>query len=112
MNMNKKKVFRVGLGKLKIIVNDYGVCNNFFSKARGLMFRSRNYKKPLLFVWEKPGMYPIHSFFCKKFRAIWFLKGKIIDDKIVLPWKESVTPKGKFDELLEIPINAVGKRNI
>ena len=108
--MKQKKVFRVGLAKQKIIVRDYEICDNFFSKTRGLMFRSASYKKPLLFVFSKPGIYPIHSFFCRKFLAIWMLKGKIIDEKLILPWRASVTPKGKFDELLEIPLNSVGRK--
>ena len=110
--MKQKKVFRIGLGKKKVIVKDYGICASPFSKMRGLMFRSQNYKKPLLFIFKKAGSYPIHSFFCRKFLAVWLLKGRIIDEKLVLPWKLSVTPEGKFDELLEIPLSAVGKRNI
>jgi len=105
-----KIVFR--FKKKKIVIKDYILCDSIFSKMRGLMFRSRNFKKPLLFIWKKSGKYRIHSFFCRKFHAIWFLKGKIIDDKIVNPWKCSVTPKGKFDELLEIPLNSDEFRNI
>ena len=107
--MNQKKAFRAGFKKS---LKNATVCESFLSKTRGLMFRARNYKKPLLFVWKKPGLYPIHSFFCRKFIAVWMLKGRIIDEKIVEPWKLSVTPKGKFDELLEIPLSSVGKRKI
>lgn len=82
------------------------VCRSIFSRARGLMFRSADFKKPLLFVFSRPGVYPIHSFFCRKFRAIWLLKGKVVEERVVKPWKFSVTPKSKFDELLEIPLNS------
>jgi len=112
MNMKQKRVFQVGFKGKKIIVKNYRTCDNLFSKARGLMFRSKNFNESLLFVFSKPGIYPIHSFFCRKFIAVWMLNGKITDEKLVLPWKFSVTPKGKFDELLEIPLSAVGKRNI
>ena len=68
------------------------------------MFRGKNYKKPLLFVWKNAGKYPIHSFFCRKFIGVWLFNGKIMDVKLVEPWIFSVTPKEKFDELLEIPV--------
>lgn len=92
----------------KYSISNYTICGDILSRTRGLMFRSRNYRKPLLFVFSKPGNYAIHSFFCRKFIAVWFLKGKIVDAKLILPWKTSVTPKSKFDELLEIPLNSVG----
>ena len=100
---NSSKVFRIKFGGKTIVVKDYSVCKSIFSHARGLMFRNKNYKKPLLFVFEKAGMYPIHSFFCRKFVAVWMLDGKIIEIKVVKPWKFSVTPKEKFNLLLEIP---------
>jgi uncharacterized membrane protein (UPF0127 family) len=92
----------------KIVVKDYAICNNLFSKGRGLMFRSKRYSKPLLFVFSKPGRYAIHSFFCRKFIAVWMFsdgrKIKIVDEKIVNPFKASVIPSEKFNLLLEIPL--------
>jgi len=100
----KNKTFKINFNGKKFVVKNYAVCKSFFSRARGLMFRSANYKKPLLFVFKKAGKYPIHSFFCRKFVAVWMLKGKIIEIKLVKPWKFSVTPKEKFNLLLEIPV--------
>jgi len=83
------------------------VCDTIFKRARGLMFR----KNPpvLLFIFKKPTKQPIHSFFCKPFRAIWLNEGKIIDEKTVLPFKLSVIPKGNFTELVEIPSKSAAK---
>ena len=78
------------------------VCNTTFSKFRGLMFRIN--PKPLLFIFKKPTNQRIHSFFCQSFHAYWMLNGKIIDEKIVNPFKISIKPKGKFTELLEVPL--------
>lgn len=91
-------------------INNYRICKTISSKLRGLMFRNKNFKTPLLFVWEKSGKYPIHSFFCRTFMAVWIIedekkrKNKIIEAKIVKPWLLSVTPKEKFNRLLEIPL--------
>ena len=78
-------------------------CKNIFSKARGLMFRKKS--KPLLFVFKNPTKQSIHSFFCRPFVAVWFYKAKIIDIKLVKPWKFFIKPRTKFDKLLEIPSN-------
>src|SRR3989344_6413290 len=78
-------------------------CKSLISKATGLMFRRKS--KPLLFIYKKPTTESIHSFFCKPFIAVWFYKNKIIDVKIVDPWKINIKPKDKFDKLLEIPIS-------
>jgi uncharacterized membrane protein (UPF0127 family) len=96
------------IGK-KICVSDYRICSSILSKTRGLMFRSADYKKPLLFLWKNPKRYAIHSFFCRKFVAVWVLdsesKMKVIDVKIVMPFKSCVVPREKFNLLLEIPFN-------
>jgi len=115
--MNKrKKVFGFKYNDKKIVIKDYIICNTFFSKVRGLMFRKKNFSKSLLFIFSKPKKYAIHSFFCRKFIAVWMLKIgnriQIIDVKKVLPYKFSVTPQKKFNLLLEIPESSVGKRNI
>ena len=62
--------------------------------------------KSLLFVFERPVKIAIHSLFCrKKFVAIWLLKGRVIDAKLVLPWGVNICPRKKFDKLLELPFN-------
>ena len=94
-----KKYKKIKIGK-EIIKAE--ICNTIFKKARGLMFRKS--PGPLFFVFNTPTRQPIHSFFCKHFRAVWIKNGKIIDDKIVHPWKFSVKPKENFTDLLEIPL--------
>jgi len=80
---------------------DVKPCKSIFSKARGLILRKNS--KPLLFIFKKPTREPIHSFFCKPFIAIWFNKDKIIEKRLIKPWKLLIKPKEKFDKLLEIP---------
>jgi len=99
--------------KEKKIELDVRVCDSVFSQARGLMFRRKSLS--LLFVFKNVKKRAIHSFFCKPFYAIWFDGDKIIDEKLVFPWRFSVFPKKGFDKLLEIPVgdairlNLVGK---
>ena len=57
-----------------------------------------------LFMHHKKGRYPIHSFFCRKFLAVWYSDGKIIEKRIVKPWQTRVCPAKKFDRLLEVPL--------
>lgn len=86
--------------KCKIKVKE---CRTLISQVHGLMFRRNSL--PLLFVFKSPRLEPIHSFFCRKFVAIWFLDNKIIDVKLVKPWRISVRPNEEFDKILEIPSN-------
>lgn len=87
----------------RILIKNLIVCDNFFSKFRGLMFRQEI--KPLIFIFNKPVKDSIHSFFVfKPFRAIWILNNKVIDDKIIKPWSFYIKPKGFFDTLLELPL--------
>lgn len=88
--------------KLKDQEIEVEVCNTILSKARGLMFRKN--PQPLLFIFNHPTRTSIHSFFCKPFKAIWLLNHKIVDEKIVDRWRFSIRSKGKFDELVEIPL--------
>lgn len=78
------------------------ICDTILKRARGLMFRKN--PSPLLFIFKKPTMQPIHSFFCKPFKAIWILEGKIIEEKIVFPFEISIRPNAKFTKLVEIPL--------
>ena len=78
-------------------------CRSLFSQINGLMFKKNSI--PLLFVFKRPVRKPIHSFFCRRFIAIWFSKNKIIDAKKINPWKVFIRPSEKFDMLLEIPEN-------
>lgn len=106
----RKIVF--GFNNQKIIVNDYIICRGLLSKIRGLMFRRKNYSKPLLFVWESAKKRAIHSFFCRKFLAVWMFNDEIIKTQIVEPWEGYVVPKEKFNFLLEIPFITLEKLKI
>ncbi len=95
--------FKFNLNGQAITVKNARVCADFFSKMRGLMFRAN--PKPLIFIFKKPNLMRIHSFFVfQKFLAVWMLHGKVIDAKIIKPWRISVAPKQKFDTLLELPL--------
>ena len=83
------------------VILDVKVCKNIFNKITGLMCRKNS--PPLLFIFKKSVKTPIHSFFCKPFVAIWFNKNKVIDVKLVKPWRLSIKPDSKFDKILEIP---------
>jgi len=107
--MNRaKKVFRVGFNGRRFVIKNYILCDNLFSRARGLMFRRGNFNKPLVFTWRKNVKLSIHSFFVGfPFAAIWLKNGKIVGKKLVRPWTFAVTPKEKFDTLIEIPLKKV-----
>ncbi len=101
------KTINFKLNGKEFCVGEYRILKNIFAKMRGLMFRSRKFNTPLLFVFSRPGIYAIHSFFCRKFIAVWMLDEKVIDVKIVTPYKFSVTPEKKFNLLLEVPLQKV-----
>jgi uncharacterized membrane protein (UPF0127 family) len=89
--------------KGKQIVLDGEVCTGW-KKAKGLMFRKDN--RPMIFLFKKPTHMAIHSWFCRRFLAIWFRKGRIVDVKIVRPWACCVRPRNAFDLLIEIPFSS------
>lgn len=89
--------------KIKGKIIEMEVCDNTFSRARGLMFRRKS--KPLLLIFNIPTIQSIHSFFCEPFLAVWLNKGKIIDEKIVKPFSLAVKPKEAFTHLVEIPLD-------
>jgi len=85
-----------------------------FEKGIGLMFRKRENCPAMLFEFDNPVKMKIHSLFVFfKFGAIWLdNKNKIIDKKIVKPFKFSIFPKKSFYKLLEIPLNKSYRREI
>lgn len=89
--------------KIKGRILEVEECRTAFQKARGLMFRKKS--KPLLFVFKKPTRQSIHSFFCRPFKAIWLINGKVIDEKTIEPFSISVKPKEKFTQLVEVLLN-------
>jgi len=80
-------------------------------KAIGLMFSGEN-ADARIFRFSKPTKTPIHSYFCPEFIAIWLRDSKVVDFKIVNSKKLSISPKQKFDTLLEIPLNKKYKDTI
>lgn len=95
--------------KIDVEVNRQG----FFGKFSGLMFRS-NETRSLLFEFNRLSNIPIHSFFVFfPFLAVWIDdKGKIVEKKIIYPWKLSIIPKKSFKILVEIPLNNKNKKII
>ncbi|MEA3329138.1 MAG: hypothetical protein U9Q06_00150 [Nanoarchaeota archaeon] len=92
LKFNKKII---EIPKLKIM--------GMFSGVRGLMFCRREKAKILLF--NSSGA--IHSLFVFfPFLILWLdEKNKIIDWKLVSPWKFSIKSKKKFVKFIEVPIN-------
>jgi len=81
---------------------------NLFSMVRGLMFtRKDDAKALLLFNFNKPNNISIHSYFVFfPFVAIWLdNKNKIVDLRIVKPFKLGIYSKKSFTKIVEIPIN-------
>ena len=73
-------------------------------KYVGLMMKSN--PEPLLFKLKKEELVAINSAFCRvDFIAMWFDKDeKLIEVKLIKPWRLKVLPKKPFQYLIEIPI--------
>ena len=78
-----------------------------FGKIRGLMFHRREKCTSMLFEFKKPTRMKIHSLFVFfKFAAVWLDdKNKIIDKKLINPFRLSISCKKPFYKLVEIPLN-------
>lgn len=78
-----------------------------FGKMSGLMLRRKKKCPAMLFEFKRPTQMRIHSFFVFfKFAAVWTDdKNKIIDLKIVKPFRFAVSCKKPFYKLVEIPLN-------
>jgi uncharacterized membrane protein (UPF0127 family) len=85
-----------------------------FGKGIGLMFHCRERCPAMLFEFRKPTRMRIHSLFVFfKFAAIWLdERNKIIDLKIVNPFRFSIRPEKSFYKLVEIPLNTEYKKEI
>ena len=72
----------------------------------GLMFSNKN-TKPLLFSFKKEVNLKIHSWFVfYDFLAIWLDKDmKVVEKKVVRPFRINILPSRKFKYLIEVPIN-------
>lgn len=96
----KLKSFTYFIGKKKKSIK-VEICDTFWKKFSGLMFRKNS--PPLLFPFSREKYLSIHSFFCKPFTAIFLDKNKkLIKSVDVLTWKPNISSRGKY--LLEIPL--------
>jgi len=83
-----------------------GICNSPQSRARGLMFRKKCI--PLFFMFDKEGIYPIHSFFVPfEFDAIYLDKDYKINKifRQIRPFTKYVANTQPAKYLLELPCN-------
>ncbi|MEK6880534.1 MAG: hypothetical protein AABY22_13035 [Nanoarchaeota archaeon] len=80
---------------------------NFFEKIFGLMFMQRERAEALLFDFKNNTRIAIHSYFVFfPFIAIWLnAENRIVDYKLVMPFKGLISPLQEFSKLIEIPIN-------
>lgn len=76
-------------------------------KIRGLMFRNVDKCPALLFEFSNPTKLKIHSLFVFfPFLAVWTdNKNKVIEKRIVKPWRFSVGISRKYSKLIEIPLS-------
>jgi uncharacterized membrane protein (UPF0127 family) len=98
----KYKKIALYKNKKKIVLDIYE-CDPI-EKILGLMIFKN--KALLLFNSNKKRKTKIHSFFCKPFLAIYTNdENKIQEIKKINSWKLSISPKNKFNKLIEIPTN-------
>ena len=111
MIMKKEKVI-LDFGDNKKVEFEAQICDNVFSQARGLMFRSRRSSPALAFRFKRDVKEPIHSFFVFfPFVAAWLdSDGKIIRIQTVWPFLPYAVPEKKFRTLVEIPINSKNRK--
>ncbi|MCX8167043.1 MAG: DUF192 domain-containing protein [Candidatus Micrarchaeota archaeon] len=95
-----------------IIELEAEVCNNTFSRARGLMFRKRHVN--LFFVFDEEKIYPIHSYFVFfEFDAIYIQSnGRIVEIYKNVKPNSFINPKEKANYLLEAYSGFSEKNNI
>jgi len=107
---------RIGLGKKFNLSKIPGLkkVETIGQEARGLTFRRKKKARALLFEFSKPVNLKIHSLFVNfSFIAIWLDKdNKIIQKKIINPWRLSIGPRKPFTRLVEVPINDFYRREI
>lgn len=93
--------------KKTLIAKNAKVCKNIFSKSLGLMFSRK--LKPLIFIFKKEKIIPLHMFFVFYPIDILFLN----KNKIIVEIKENFmpftfyAPKNKAKYIIELPKNAI-----
>jgi uncharacterized membrane protein (UPF0127 family) len=80
----------------------------------GLMFHRKEKCPAMLFEFKHPNKMLIHSLFVFfPFAAIWLdNKNKVVDMKIVKPFRLSISSRKSFYKLLEIPLNKSYQKEI
>ncbi len=80
-----------------------------WQKFKGLMLKKEI--KPLLFVFDKEKRYAFHTFFMLDEIGIIFISKdkKIVEKKLIRPFKLFMKPKNKAKYVLEIPSNYLDK---
>ncbi len=108
--MKKEVIFKYKNGKINLVVED---CN-LFKKVTGLMFSRREKAQALLFNFSKPTKIKLHSLFVFfPFVVVWLDdKNKVIDLRIVKPFKYSIISNKTFSKIIEIPLNNKYKKII
>jgi len=101
----KKKLIGLNLKRKKFKFEAFVV--PFWRKGIGLMFQRREKAKILIFEFKSPVKMAIHSWFVFfPFFAIWLdSKNRVLDYKIIMPFKFKILPSKKFVKLIEVPIN-------
>jgi hypothetical protein len=99
----------------KTVARDVELANTFWSRFRGLMLRRKFPQgKALLFVFKKPGHYPIHMSFVRFTIDLVYLDNrfKVVEVREMLrPWR-LYSPKSQATYLAELPAKTVSKFNI
>jgi len=80
----------------------------------GLMFHEREKCPAMLFEFTHPTTMMIHSLFVFfKFGAVWLDdKNRVVDKKLVKPFRLAVSSEKPFYKLVEIPVNRYYKKEI
>ena len=89
-----------------VISKSYELCDDFFSRARGLMFR-RSFERPLIFIFPNESrLNAIHSFFVFfEFDAVFLDARKRVVDvrERVRPFTPFIVPSRPAKYLIEMP---------
>jgi|TARA_B100001971_G_scaffold100907_1_gene93006 hypothetical protein len=92
--------------KKTLLAKDAKLCKSIFSIARGLMFSK---PRPLIFIFEKEKIVPLHMFFVFYQIEILFLdkNKKVVEMKKNFSPFTFYDPKNKSKYVIELPIGAI-----
>ena len=88
------------------------IANDSWSQMRGLMFRDKVI--PILFPFGYTGKFPIHSYFCKEFDAVYLSEnGTVVEIfRNIPPNVPRISPQKDASYLLELPVDDTDALNI